>query len=80
MDEEYPFQNTIKLLKNFHRMNDFMVEVTKQAEEDGMTTFSMNVLGMYNIVATNDVKNITHILKNVNIYGNHELDLGYVQH
>ena len=28
---------------------------------------------MYNIVATNDVKNITHILKNVNIYGEKDL-------
>mmetsp|Transcript_24914 Transcript_24914/g.36752 ORF Transcript_24914/g.36752 Transcript_24914/m.36752 type:complete len:506 (+) Transcript_24914:53-1570(+) len=66
--ERYPFQNTIELAWNSDVILDYMLEKSKSIPDDRKCGV-FNTLGLPWIVVTNDVENITHVLKNVDTYG-----------
>jgi cytochrome P450 len=63
--ESYPFENTIRLSSNTHRILDFVLEcVTKFQKLSNKKTFVWNIaFGLPHFVMTADVENITYILK-----------------
>eukprot|EP00602_Paraphysomonas_sp_CaronLab_P010193 CAMPEP_0185018244 /NCGR_PEP_ID=MMETSP1103-20130426/1030_1 /TAXON_ID=36769 /ORGANISM="Paraphysomonas bandaiensis, Strain Caron Lab Isolate" /LENGTH=496 /DNA_ID=CAMNT_0027547987 /DNA_START=39 /DNA_END=1529 /DNA_ORIENTATION=+ len=66
--ESYPFQNTIELAWNSGVILDYLIEKYK-CKPESQKCGVFNTLGLPWIVFTNDVDNITYILKNVDTFG-----------
>ena len=66
--ENYPFQNTIEVFLNRERILDYLL--TKERELlGGEGTAVLNLFTMPWMVVTNNIENITFILKNVDTFG-----------
>lgn len=66
--EAFPFQTSLALLMN-DQHNDMFLKWTVQMEEVALFTRCFNLFGLPWLVVTNDIKNVTHTLKNVKTYG-----------
>jgi hypothetical protein len=67
--ESFPFQTSLDFL-NSKQHNDMFLAKARIMENDyGMETCCFNMFGLPWLVVTNDVKNVTHTLKNVKTYG-----------
>lgn len=69
--ESYPLQNTILLMNSQHIILDMCVEFCfSEHKRSKKKTFVLEVLGLPPMVMTNDVANVTHVLKtNFENYG-----------
>lgn len=62
--ENYPFENTVLMIKYMDTFMDYVLELKDSMEKlVGKKTFSLAVLGLPTYVVTNDLANITYILK-----------------
>lgn len=62
--EQYPLQRTIRLMRNMHRMLDYIWEIFDEVgRKTGDKTIVYKPFGMPPFVFTNDVDNVTYILK-----------------
>lgn len=66
--EAYPFQTSLDMYRNLQH-NHMFLAMTLKMESLGIQTRCFNLFGLPWIIVSNDVKNITHTLKNVNTYG-----------
>ena len=60
LPESFPFENTLVLAQQDHRLLDFIKE---KFDELKVTTYHIAILGLPNLVITNSVDNVTYILK-----------------
>jgi cytochrome P450 len=67
--ESFPFQTSLDFFMS-EAHNDWIMEKVQLMEEKfGIETCCFNMFGLPWLAVTNDVKNVTHILKNIKIYG-----------
>lgn len=68
--DAYPFESTIRVLANQHRLLDFFKdELDMHKKKDGSETLRTRYLFGEQFVLTSSVDNVTHVLKNVKNYG-----------
>lgn len=68
LQESYPFENTIKVFQNREVILDFLLEKERELPATQKVAV-LNLFTMPWMVFTNDIENITHILKNVDTFG-----------
>lgn len=67
--ESYPFQTSLEFWTSSSQ-NDLFLQKSRDMETNmSVETCCFNLFGLPWLAVTNDVQNITHILKNVNTYG-----------
>lgn len=68
--DSYPFQSTLRMLRNEHRLLDFFQdELDSYKKKDGKETIRARYLLSEQFVLTSNIDNITHVLKDVENYG-----------
>jgi hypothetical protein len=67
--ETYPFQTSLEFLFSTQHNDMFLKKCVEMRENFGLETCCFNLFGLPWLAVTNDVKNVTHTLKNVKTYG-----------
>lgn len=67
LKETYPFQNSFLLAWNNYRLLHFLHDIVDKILP--AKTVSLNLVFSPTMILTNDINNITYVLKNVDIYG-----------
>lgn len=67
--ETYPLQTSLEFFWNDQHNDLFLTKAEYMEKSLGKETCCLNLFGLPWVVVTNDIQNITHVLKNVNLYG-----------
>ena len=69
LPESYPFQTSIEFYLCDQHNHLFQQKAILLEEKLGLETSCLNLFGLPWVVVTNDINNITHVLKNIKTYG-----------